>query len=54
MADETIFEFLHAEIVNYIINRNESKDKDSKVDLVRCGNQVILKIPVLGRGPLRS
>ncbi|GJQ78349.1 hypothetical protein Trydic_g22177 [Trypoxylus dichotomus] len=30
MADETIFEFLHAEIVNYIITQNEVKNKESK------------------------
>lgn len=31
MTDDTIFEFLHTEIVNYIIESNESKPKESKV-----------------------
>lgn len=31
MAEETIFEFLHAEIVNYVITQNEIKNKDCKV-----------------------
>lgn len=31
MADETIFEFLHAEIINYVVDQNEIKNKDAKV-----------------------
>lgn len=30
MADETIFEFLHAEIINYVVDQNEIKNKDAK------------------------
>lgn len=31
MSDETIFEFLHTEIVNYALQANESKNGDIKV-----------------------
>lgn len=33
MADETLFDFLHSEVVNYVIekNENEHNSKDSKV-----------------------
>ncbi|XP_022907969.1 trafficking protein particle complex subunit 6b [Onthophagus taurus] len=30
MGDETIFEFLHAEIINYTMNQNEIKKSDCK------------------------
>lgn len=30
MADETVFDFLHSELVNYVIEQNELKNKDAK------------------------
>ena len=33
MADDVLFEFLHAEIVNYVINQKEDVDKESKVTI---------------------
>lgn len=34
MADETLFELLHSEIVNYALENNEMKYKESKVFFV--------------------
>lgn len=31
MADETAFDFLHSEIVNYALEQNELKNKEGKV-----------------------
>ncbi|XP_017769212.1 PREDICTED: trafficking protein particle complex subunit 6B [Nicrophorus vespilloides] len=30
MADETVFDFLHSELVNYVIEQSELKNKDAK------------------------
>lgn len=35
MIDDTVFEFLHFEVVNYVINQNIESNKEGKVgDLV--------------------
>lgn len=31
MADDAIFDFLHSEIVNYVLERNIEQNKDGKV-----------------------
>ncbi|CAH1364628.1 hypothetical protein MTP99_000992 [Tenebrio molitor] len=30
MSDDAIFEFLHSELINYVVNQNEVKNKDGK------------------------
>lgn len=38
MADETSFDFLHSEIVNYSLEQNELKNKDGKVRYLEYSN----------------
>jgi hypothetical protein len=46
MSDDAIFEFLHSELINYVVNQNEVKNKDGKVTLFYfCERLFIRNIP---------
>lgn len=52
--DDTLFEFLHFEVVNYVIEQNETVNKDSKVSIFFKGMWVLFKNPILQEDDLSN